>query len=255
MANMFSNHTKKKIPQNISDCVKPSSVSTNLWIWCERIERLGKILFWGLIIFGVVFAIISSVTTEEVMRGGAYYSWTETDTTFNFGLFITSLLQFSVYAFIEYCSYHVLALLVGALASIVQNTDISANIALLNATTKGTSTDAKDGTATNVKKVTNPPKKAKVTQDTVIGTPVESMDSDLDAFYKQLSNMSTEDLKLILKDQKDLFSEKEIKAIEKMLGSRSDFSEVMSKQWICKKCGRANVEPNTICWHCKEKRE
>lgn len=45
-------------------------------------------------------------------------------------MFFELLVQTAVYAFIEYCAYHVLALLVGALGSIVQNTRINADLAL-----------------------------------------------------------------------------------------------------------------------------
>ena len=54
--------------------------------------------------------------------------------TFDFEIFIPLLLETALYAFLEYCAYHILALLIGALASIVQNTKISANVALYNTT-------------------------------------------------------------------------------------------------------------------------
>ncbi len=137
MANMFSGHTNKEIPKNMDDCIKPDSVSTNLWVWCERLEKWGKILFWILLIGGLILSISSSIVEKEVIiREATYWSDAETEvrTTFDFELFIPLLLDTALYAFLEYCAYHIIALLVGALASIVQNTKISANVALYNTT-------------------------------------------------------------------------------------------------------------------------
>ena len=135
MANMFSGHIKKQIPKNMEDCIKPDSVSTNLWVWCERLEKLGKFLFWILLIGGLILSISSSIVEKEVIvREATYWSDAETEvrTTFDFELFISLLLDTVLYAFLEYCAYHIIALLIGALASIVQNAEISANVALYN---------------------------------------------------------------------------------------------------------------------------
>lgn len=129
MANMFSGKSEKQIPKTLSECTSPDATASNLHIWSERLERLGKILFWLLIILGTLFAILSSVETVEVP--GYYYS--KSKTTFHFEIFLSSMLQIGIYAFIEYCAYHVLALLISALACITQNTIISANVALYTA--------------------------------------------------------------------------------------------------------------------------
>ena len=50
MANMFSGNQEKKIPRNFKECYKTDCVTQNLWLWCERLEKWGKILFWVLII-------------------------------------------------------------------------------------------------------------------------------------------------------------------------------------------------------------
>lgn len=133
MANMFSGNQEKRIPKNFEECYKTDSITKNLWLWCERLEKLGSILFWLIIIFGIITAIEASftVTVEEVTHG-TYYTWTETETTttFEWEVLLVSIVETALYAFIEYCVYHVLALLVGSLASMVQHTKITANIAL-----------------------------------------------------------------------------------------------------------------------------
>lgn len=132
MANMFSGNAEKRIPINLSECYKTDNTTRNLWIWCERLEKWGKGLFCFLIISGLIIAIASSITVKEVVKG-TYYVYTETETSFDVAIFITSLIQTATYAFLEYCTYHVLALLVGSLATIVQNAKITANVALYNA--------------------------------------------------------------------------------------------------------------------------
>ena len=137
MANMFSGYNKKEIPKNMEDCIKPDSVSSNLWGWCEWLEKWGKILFWVLIVGGLILSISTSIVEKEVVvREATYWSEAETELrkTFDFEIFIPLLLETALYAFLEYCAYHILALLIGALASIVQNTKISANVALYNTT-------------------------------------------------------------------------------------------------------------------------
>ncbi|MBQ6997585.1 MAG: hypothetical protein IJN60_04335 [Oscillospiraceae bacterium] len=132
MANMFSGKSDKYIPKTLEECTERDATATNLHIWSERLEKWGKILFWFLIIYGVLTAITTSIITEEVVHG-TYYQWTETETTFNFVIFLTSIAETVLYAFLEYCAYHVLALLVSSLALITQNTIISANVALYEA--------------------------------------------------------------------------------------------------------------------------
>ncbi len=136
MANMFSGYTQKEIPKNMEDCIKPDSVSSSLWGWCERLEKWGKILFWVLIIGGLILSISTSIVEKEVVVEEATY-WSEAETeirkTFDLEIFIPLLLETALYAFLEYCAYHIFALLIGTLASIVQNTKISANIALYRA--------------------------------------------------------------------------------------------------------------------------
>lgn len=135
MANMFSGNQEKKIPKNFKECYETDNVTQNLWIWCERLEKWGKILFWVLIVGGLILSISTSIVEKEVVVREATY-WGEAETelrkTFDFEIFIPLLLETALYAFLEYCAYHILALLVGSLATIVQHTKITANITLYN---------------------------------------------------------------------------------------------------------------------------
>ena len=95
----------------------------NLHIWSERLEKWGKTLFWILVIWGIIVAFNVSIVEGE-------NKWGTPVTTFDFALFMAALVETGIYAFLEYCAYHVLALFISALALITQNTIISANVAL-----------------------------------------------------------------------------------------------------------------------------
>ncbi len=141
MANMFSGNVEKKIPREFKECYKIDSITENLWLWCERLEKWGKILFYILIAIGIIDTIIAGInahqfiesigaeTVEEIRKASAELGM-EIPTVFE--ALVNNLFIWILYAFLEYCAYHVLALLVGSLASIVQHTKITANIALYN---------------------------------------------------------------------------------------------------------------------------
>ena len=131
MANMFSGGEKREVPKSFDDCLKPDNVSSNLWVWGQRIETFGKIIFVLLIIAGLIISIAISVTKKE-----ATYSWQSDKTVFEYKTFFQSLLRYAIYAFVEYITYHVLALLICSLASIVQNTRIAADVALYDSFNK-----------------------------------------------------------------------------------------------------------------------
>ncbi|MBO4733030.1 MAG: hypothetical protein J5662_01000, partial [Clostridia bacterium] len=121
---------------------KTDAITQNLWVWCERLEKWGKILFWALIIIGIINTITSAIdshqflkqigadTIEEIRKESAKLGM-EIPTVFE--TLVHNLLLWTFYAILEYCSYHVLALLVGSLASIVQHNKIFANISLYRA--------------------------------------------------------------------------------------------------------------------------
>lgn len=142
MENMFSGNQEKRIPTSFKDCYKTDAITQNLWVWCERLEKLGKMLFWALIIIGIINTITSAIdshqflnqigadTIEEIRKESAKLG-IEIPTVFE--TLVHNLLLWTFYAILEYCAYHVLALLVSSLASIVQHNRISANISLYKA--------------------------------------------------------------------------------------------------------------------------
>lgn len=118
MANMFSGKSNKQVPKDLKECLRSDSTVTNLHNWAERLENWGQILFVIIVIVGVITTIISTVEMADVNED------------LMFTTFLSSAITWALYAFIEYCAYHVLALLISALATITQNVIISANVAL-----------------------------------------------------------------------------------------------------------------------------
>ena len=118
---MFSRPNEKKIPQKLSDCTQTDNTADNLYTWAETLARLGSFLLVALIIVGVLSTITDAAAIAEV------------DEDLIFSTVLTSIAKWGIYAFIEFCVYRVLALLISALATITQNTVVSANVALYKA--------------------------------------------------------------------------------------------------------------------------
>lgn len=133
MKNIFKGNSQKKVPKTLNECIKPDGVSMNLWSWAERLEKWGSVLFKLIIVYGIINTIYSCVTAyqETVI-------WGEEDIAILavFFAILKGSFIYTLYAFLEYCAYHAIALLLGALASIVQNTNISANLALYSTKAK-----------------------------------------------------------------------------------------------------------------------
>lgn len=126
MANMFSGKTTKQIPTSLNECRQEDATVNNLHKWAERLENWGRSLFVILIIIGIICTIIDTVIMLD------------NDEDMALATCISSVITWGLYAFIEYCAYHVLALLISALASITQNTIVSANVALYEASKRYT---------------------------------------------------------------------------------------------------------------------
>ncbi|MBE7036253.1 MAG: hypothetical protein E7403_03050 [Ruminococcaceae bacterium] len=114
---------ERKFPASLEECKKVDSVSESLWTWVEWLKKWGKIILILLIVVGIISAVgkYNEVNEINVDSGVAMMSA------------VTSLLSWALYAIIEFFAYNALALLLSALASIVQDTRITANVALYRA--------------------------------------------------------------------------------------------------------------------------
>ena len=122
MKNMFTNQEYKTVPKSFYECYEPDPISTNLRKWSHRLENFGKIILFAIIVFGVISDFASAFVVNDYTMKESFDIW----------IFLNAVITTLLYAFIEYCLYHTIALFVGSLGSIVQNTRISANIALFN---------------------------------------------------------------------------------------------------------------------------
>ncbi len=115
MANMFSENKGKTLPKSFKECYQLDNVTINLWTWAERLETLGKFFATVIAIAIIIYGI--------VLESMEYYD----------GIAILiCIFTAPLAAFLEYISFHLIALLIGALASIVQHTKINANLNLYN---------------------------------------------------------------------------------------------------------------------------
>lgn len=118
---MFDDCSNEKSPNNLGDCLKQDKVTANLWSWAHNLEVIGQVLLAIILIAGVFETIVTAMATGEanVSEGASMFTA------------VVVLVKWALYAIIEYCVYHVLALLVGSLASIVYHTKVTAQIAEL----------------------------------------------------------------------------------------------------------------------------
>lgn len=132
MQNIFSGNSQKEVPKTLNDCIKPDAVSSNLWIWADRIKKVGNILLRIILIFGTIITIRNGICAYQE------YPLADEDTltlitvlTVIINLFICCII-----ALIEYFLYHIIALLIETQASKVQNINISTNLALYSVVPK-----------------------------------------------------------------------------------------------------------------------
>lgn len=140
MSNMFSGKTEKHIPKTLTECTRIDPTVSNLHIWTERLEAFGKALFFILIAIGIISTIAEGITVHEYLNEmKKYVNYEELlaeagmEMPSVLDVVISSIIKWGLLAYLEYCAYHALALIISALASITQHTIISANIALYDA--------------------------------------------------------------------------------------------------------------------------
>lgn len=177
MKNMFSGNTQKSIPKSLKECTKIDPVSNNLWVWATRLENLGKILFFILIFIGILFTLFEGVSTYELLeelddRGYDRAELAEMGMDVSvFTVVVTSILKWGFFAFLEYCIYHVFALLVGALATLTQSSIITANVALLNNRKDWDISETEDTDAPDASKVSSAANTPKATVNSTPDVP------------------------------------------------------------------------------------
>lgn len=111
MKNTFSDLNEVTIPRTFKECYKNNSLTNNLWAWAKGLEKAGIIL--ACVMGGLAFLL--GITLINNTHGGSI---------------LLSLFGAPIIAFLQYLSFHTLALLIGSKASVVQHTRITAKLAL-----------------------------------------------------------------------------------------------------------------------------
>lgn len=120
----MSKQRNSRIPNALEECTNTGKISSNLYHYALQLEKWGKRLFVILIVVGIIFTVVETVSLIDVNE------------ELIIPTLISSLLSWSIYAVIEFFAYHILAMLIRALASITENTMITANVALWQASQK-----------------------------------------------------------------------------------------------------------------------
>lgn len=126
---------KKTIPQTVDECTKSGYVVDRLVNWAESLKKRGKI-------FAIILAVVGVLSSLMVaIEVGSY------DLTVGAAAFTESIIMWLIGIVLLVFTYNSVALLLEALASIVYNTSVSANVALYSAASKKTTTEAIDSKA------------------------------------------------------------------------------------------------------------
>ena len=148
-----------KTQKSISECKSPSDLINRLYKLSSSIESFGNIIFWLIIIVGIIIsfdAMMVTETTERMSYSG--YIITDEEEHFSFVALLQALAITGLCAFFERAFYRVISMAVEALASITESCDttsqlseytahkidsINLNIQKISATTSNTSDDSK----------------------------------------------------------------------------------------------------------------
>lgn len=129
MNSLFSEKLQKTPPKNLDECIEEDGVANSIWIWAQRLKRLGNVI-WGMII---VLGIIHS--TYQGISSYAEISLFDGDLGISAGIFsgIIHLFIYALIAVIEYFLAHAIVLHLSGLARDIQNTSVSINLELYSA--------------------------------------------------------------------------------------------------------------------------
>lgn len=112
----YYNSKQQKAPEYLSDCTKIDSTSSELFDWSERVDRWARSVLWFNILGGLLSGLITLCIDENLW-------W----------IALTIVFACVIGGIVSYLLLHIISVLISALASIVNNTGVSARVALLEA--------------------------------------------------------------------------------------------------------------------------
>ncbi len=120
---------ENNFPSSLQECVKEDKHAKDLMKWAKGIEKFGYGLLIALLVFGIIFSFKDSM--QPVLYESLYERYHRMK--FNFGAFMLNICVWIGFSFVEYYTFNFIAALLEALATIVQNTKISALVSLYKA--------------------------------------------------------------------------------------------------------------------------
>ncbi|MBR3942058.1 MAG: hypothetical protein IKJ55_01765 [Clostridia bacterium] len=106
---------KKQKPKTLSECTQPDSVVTHLYVWARTVRIFGIIVWVGFGIYGIIHGVETASAATNIIWG-----------------FLSGFVAELMYGILIYCSTLCIGVLLIALANIVYNTQITANINMMN---------------------------------------------------------------------------------------------------------------------------
>lgn len=104
---------KRSKPKTLSECVEHGPVVQELYSWAANVKKIGILACFVFIAYGFISGIVVAMVT-------------------GFWGFVSTFISELIYGLLIYASTWCIAVLLIALANIVYNTKITANVALLN---------------------------------------------------------------------------------------------------------------------------
>ena len=146
MMYLFGRKDQMPIPHKLDECCEADNTTKELLRIANLVETWGGFILVGILILGVVFSIITGYIVSDISYDVSPFAG-----------FVPSFVIWLIAAVIEFVTYHLLALAIRALASLVQSTRVTANVALYNAYVKEHphSNDTKQETATKTQSAPN----------------------------------------------------------------------------------------------------
>lgn len=119
---------KKRVPKTLDQCREADTISQSLWQWEKRIKTIGTVALALIVIYGLVQTVSNGVTAYQLIDG---ISRDEDAAVLSTVLSVLGdLVVYTLFGLLAYAFAYAVALALGAVASIVHNTHVTANLAM-----------------------------------------------------------------------------------------------------------------------------
>ena len=149
MSNPFKAKDRLNVPRDLEDCCFTDDTARELWRIAELVESWGAFLLIAILVLGTVVSISTTSFMSRIAEGSGFTA------------FLCSAIVWGILAVLVYAGCHLISLTIRALASIVQNTRVSANVALYT-TSKSTPVAEHSSQASVVPNLNNTPAEEKI---------------------------------------------------------------------------------------------